>query len=89
MFVLEELRGEVWRCLSEEITVENYLELSSLAERHRSACLVAACARYTVGRAGEVNWARVGQMPELMAAVAKQAMQVGTRLLCIKTLLTF
>ena len=76
MFFMEELREEAGRRLARVICERNFLELTVLAETHRSAALTAAAAKFIVNREGEVDVGVLQGLPRVTAAVAEAAMQV-------------
>jgi len=76
MFFMEELREEAGRRLARVICERNFLELTVLAETHRSAALTAAAAKFIVNREGEVDVGVLEGLPRVTAAVAEAAMQV-------------
>ena len=76
MFFMEELREEAGRRLARVICERNLLELTVLAETHRSAALTAAAAKFIVNREGEVDVGVLEGLPRVTAAVAEAAMLV-------------
>jgi len=78
MLLMEELREVAGRRLGEQVTAENCIEMSQLAETYRSASLATACARIVVSQGGEgVGWRAIEELPSVMAmALAKVATKV-------------
>jgi len=77
MLLLEGLKEVVGRRLGEQVTAENCIEMSQMAETYRSDSLATACSKIIVKEGEEgVDWRAIEELPRVTAAVARIATQV-------------
>ena len=75
-FMMENLTEVVVQRLDKELTKENYLEVSKIAEMYNKDSLINKCALFVYDHMADLNveWGEMGKLSNVMAAFGKIAM---------------
>ena len=77
LFMMENLKEAVVERLANNLSKENYLETSKIAELYNATRLIEQCAYFVLeemSNSDEIDWKEMGKLPSVMAAFGKKAM---------------
>ena len=78
LFQMENLKEVVVERLAKNLSKENYLETSMIAEMYNAASLIVQCAHFVheeMSDSDEIDWKEMGKLPSVIAAFGKRAMK--------------
>ena len=84
LFMMGNLAEVVVQRLAEELTKDNYVEISQTAELYNKDSLINKCARFVYFQMGDnVDWEVIGKLSNVMAAFGKIAMKKQSNCTCL------
>ena len=78
LFMMENLKEVVVERLAKNLSKENYLETSMIAEMYNATRLIDQCAHFVheeMSESDEIDWKEMGNLPTVMAAFGRKAMK--------------
>ena len=87
LFMMENLKEAVVERLANNLSKENYLKTSQIAELYNATWLIKQCAHFVLeemSNSDEVDWKEMAKLPSVIAAFGKKALKKKRKSVCAK-----